>query len=258
MNEPHQLYIGFDNSFFTDNKPVHGNLTRKDCTRRYRELIEQHSQDIDQVLQNKASPEDLPETFFVEINKLSEYEQGVSTSFLAKMYDIGKVMDEWKIENIPDHQRYFFWGKTPFHLTRLIKPYTYASHAPENAKFNFNKQFGEDYLNWVKQLPEEEERGYNFSELVGGEGGGVATYWSIIPYVYADLRQREQSRNEAMNTIVNWILDSEDDGIFNPKFASFGFADIYRFDIGLGYDERMPSHLRSRILSKVVTQRLVE
>lgn len=273
MVDPIELYLGFDRAFFRlqrfDTMGAEAEADIEATASRYRSLLEGNRRDVNRALANGIRPEELPAGFYEGLNKLVPLEHRHETVSHVKAGGLGasKASTILVLNRLAEAQAKCVGGRTAIHLVRLIYPEEYDAHWSQLLVGNlagklsntFCSEFGRAYLRYVGGLDPENELGaLEITERISSEGEGVFVFWTIAPYVYADLRQRGNDANRSMGKIFDWIKEAEKGHDFYPQHIELGEPfGIYTFgDNTLGYDERMPTHLRSRLVSKVVAREL--
>jgi len=244
---------------------------------KYRSLLKQYEPAINSVFLNEAQPEDIPVQFYSDLSKLVSNERLRTAGHLPKGFDLNTLIKEAKVEESANIEG-FFSKRTIGHLTRLIFPYEYESFTEpysdlkDKFQYGISSKFGKDLISYLSKNRSKEEMG-KLEYVMGGEGDGVVLLWTLLPYIHLDLEQRKNSANESISKIADWIIDASErvieKGISKDNLPVFGifkhvesyhFGDSFdiwiKFKNPLGYTEKGPSHLRTRLISKAISREL--
>jgi len=261
------LYLGFDKDFFNTER---WDVTEEEraneinhTSSNYRGLLEMNSQLLNSVLDNDADPEALSTEFYKHLNGLCSLEKRHGC-IASKGITIPELLAPFGYDK-QRTQSYFYNGRVCIHLTRLILPEFYSADMirisridPNKIHNTFCRDFGASYIRYCNTKTEDIRESDIIHRKIGSEGEGVFTFWTIVPYVFADLKQRGNDESQAMEKVFRWIFESYgEESRFQPKFAPVGMHfGFLKFPEPLGFDERMPTHLRARLLSKVTACRI--
>lgn len=123
--------------------------------------------------------------------------------------------------------------------------------------------FVKEWIAFVKTLhPENDYQGSNDLRAIRIEGESVVYFWTIAPYLHDELKRMGNTASESMARIFKWVKKASETMSSDADEAKFDHTSYHnyipssKFDYVLGYDERMPSHLLSRLLSKSVAEAL--
>jgi len=116
---------------------------------------------------------------------------------------------------------------------------------------------------------------FKISRVIAHEGRGTAFFWTFAPYIHYHLVEllkqefpQENKNLDSIQIILDWVEKVQGAGekrTGNPHEAAYK---IYYFDYPilikqltkelfyLGYDQRGPSHLWTRILSQPIAENL--
>ncbi len=273
MQEPIDMYFGFDSGFFHRKMGSTGAAAVRDRTEageKYRNFLGRKREELNAALNGEVEPESLPKCVYDGLFGLAETEASWDT-LLSKDYKIvplevseSPVLKEVGVKLSSESENYVC-GRVMSHLTRLMLPKLYKPDGwdflmqeeempePQNA---FCAAFARDFVLHVSRIrPNFEDYELVSSETIGSEGDGVFTFWTIAPYVHLDLMQRDLDPEESMAAIFDWIRASTRDSMQHTQFGNLG---TYMRNIPLGYDERMPTHLRARLFGKYTGKRILQ
>jgi hypothetical protein len=277
MVEPVELYLGFDKAFFRprryDKTDAEAETEIEATAGRYKTLLQSNKGPLDAVLLNHSRPEELPVDVYRRLNGLVKPELKEENVRIRKFtgphplkVDIPDIIRESGV-SLTEGQKGYFGRRIPSHTTshlcRLMLPMDYYlpvsvfitkyDEIRRRAQNSFCRAFAEEFVRYCATLPDDFEDQMRISGAIGSEGQGVFDFWTLAPYVHLDLKQRGNTPDQSMAKIFEWIRGSDRNRMLHANFDAF---EIYPLKEPLGYDERMPTHLRSRLVSKVVAREL--
>ncbi|MCK5023223.1 MAG: hypothetical protein KAS04_03555 [Candidatus Aenigmarchaeota archaeon] len=282
MIKPVELYTGFDNRFFkTRQSATNGAADEAEIAEPgsiYKSFLDGYKDAIDAVILDEAQPEDIENEFYSKLNELVRSEHLQSTS-LRNHYDVENefsIPDLCNSEGLPQltkGNRPYASSRISSHLYRLYDPRGYhmdwihsGSKCPD-LKNHFCKEFTKGYVAHAFTIENPCHEDYmKIRYVIGTEGNGTFAFWTIAPYVYQGLIERGMGSNDAMKNVFDWIRRAHDrapeergdkgrnNHFEHTRFNRFGM--YINSGEPLGFDERMPSHLRSRLISKTVSREL--
>lgn len=135
----------------------------------------------------------------------------------------------------------------------------------KNPRNNICTIFACDYIDYIQTQVLETMRDIrDIIDVIGAEGSGSDMFWTLAPYINVDMQQRGNMPGRSMDKLFRWIRCAHEeahrtgDDFSRNYFPATLFAKIgvYQIKEPLGYDERMPTHLRARLLSKIVAEEL--
>ncbi len=172
---------------------------------------------------------------------------------------------------IPDHENKMrLYGYIELHLNRLVFPDRYIRNIVKLTELgdleiqnSTCEAYGKALVHYAVSTATEEEV-KEVQHIIGRDGDGVVMFWTLTPYIYHDLTQRGCSPEEAVRRIFDWTregCESKYEMQIKGEHNRFRYVREYEpmlpFKLRiLGYDERMPSHLMSRLLSKTIARHL--
>lgn len=281
MPEPIELYLGFDEHFFRQEIRRDINHNREKLAERYRMFLKQNGEMINAILREpSAAASDSPFSSFCSVydklKELAKYEHTHPQMIRKPTEGLKITIDDLARKagvSLVGDQRKYVGGRVALHLARLMFPEDYAERW--NAYWEITKKprndhceaFSSELIRYFATVPaeirdfSERTEADKFRKVVGSEGHHVFLFWTLAPYVHLNLKERGLSPNESAKKVTDWALSGYDE-----KRKSFDYVLDYTYLINtpvdqlspLGYDERMPTHLRTRLLSKVVAGKLVE
>ena len=169
-------------------------------------------------------------------------------------------------------QRRFAAGNVQYHLARLMFPLEYCHSwndlhgIKQHPVNNACDYFGKEFIQYLATIPQEiiVKKDYDaFQEVVGLDGSDF--FWTLAPYVHLNLQERGISSHDSIARIIKWVTNKyeKDRAGFHNLSRQFPFARLIEQENmicfnPLGYDERMPSHLRARLLAREVAKELAK
>ena len=262
------FYCGFDEQFFSQKR-------RSENSSAYRAFLEQHREILNKALTDPTFRVENT-SFYAQLERL----QGelVHSTILKKPWDgltvtIEDLLAKAERSLTSDQCRYID-GRVHFHLARLMLPEEYSKEMKRYYKIMASPQntvcekFGNDFINYAAETPAEVRKEFGvktpadkFRVVTGSEGLYVFIFWTLAPYIHLNLIERGLSQNESMIRIVSWVMESYDQHpeSFNQLQHTEPVWDyFFHGSSHLGYDERMPSHLKARLLAREMAQELVK
>ena len=266
-------YRNFDKQFFrsrdvNDSEEVEERVIQAKAEE-YRELLDAHRDILEEVLHNREEPEALPEEVFQRLDDLREFERTHSTFMLHTIpqYQVEEIIKEfdllefWESKDISENNRFVR------HLARLMSPRKYE---PDTKGFPIKNEycstFGYLFFQYFFSLPKVEGGVQNkIDGMVGWERDEVCPFWSLSPYVWLDGYQRSRDPQKSVEKVGEWVVDAYERmeaeerlgvGESYMRHVQFYGIKMPRFNVALGWDERMPSHLLTRIMAKSVAREL--
>ncbi len=264
------FYLGFNDHFFSERH-------REQAARGYRTFLDQHQDRLHAAL---ADPTMLLQDlqFYADLTKASEREQ-VHILNLQHPPLLRVTLEDITTKagvSLVREQRQYATGKVHWHLARLMFPMRYSpdwndinkiQQEPANSVCD---SFGQEFIQYLATTPEEVQEvverkdSDKFQEVVGLDGSGF--FWTMAPYVHLTMKERGLSPHESIARILNWVIGAHKNGSegqhdLGKRFPYAHSVIQQTSTLGffpLGYDERMPSHLKARLLAREVTGELVK
>ncbi len=262
---PIELYHGFDEHFFRSDG-------RKEAASRYRKLLDQYGTFINHLFND---PTKVMENIAIydQLSELEKFEYVHSEVIEESSEGLEITLDDLTRKSgvsLTDSQKKYCAGRVQAHLARLMFPEEYAkrwsslvgiSKRPQNSH---GETFATDLLRYIATTPEKTERKFRentaadkFEKFVGSEGQHVFLFWTLAPYVYQNLKERGLAPIDSIRTVVEWAQSSYDpQRPFHDYLLNYGHLAEKWITNPLGYDERMPTHLKIRLLSRRVVKEL--
>src|SRR3989338_2305154 len=284
------LYLEFEEHFFhtrkTDTKSPDKETEIRETASKYRRLLEQNRRTVDAILVNNSEPEGINREFYQELNELTKSEKKPA-NILLKKFNAEQLLEPYGFNSLNENQKRYINGRPLSHLVRLILPKVYSNETiamDENIKDkvfknDFLSEFGQEFIKYMASIetPISEVKDIH-NLIIGSEGTNAQIFWTLTPYIYHDLKERKNTPEKCMKKIFNWIKNDLErargiEDIDVSYITSLSYTDFYYFSTGtsrtlntekfgidelevLGYDERMPTHLRARLISKVISREL--
>lgn len=269
-------YLKFDPDFFRgenfDASPEEWQKQRDEFAKRYSHLLQDET--LKQITDGSKPVAELPKEVVRELRDLISHEEKHS-SLLSKKVDEKKLFQATNFEG--PYSDYII-GKTPRHLFRLLFPREYMleispykKELMDKAKNSVCGTFAKEYLSYIAKLNienrEEIDQVRKVQEIIGAEGSDTLLFWTLAPYIHDELKLLGNSADQSIEKIMQWAKDAGAKAFKrgNQGFGDFDYVDFRKFglsgfpqDYVLGLDERMPSHLLSRLLAKKVAESLNE
>jgi len=281
-----QLYLGHDKHFFhvqsLDTKGAEEEAELDELSARYTGLIEENKPLLEGVLGNEINLFEIPRDVFEELSRLvvSEHKH----QMMVRKYDGQESRKALKTKlleiagaELTERQDNFLGGHVLAHTHRMILPVNYSRLVEFTLRRGLAEQirnsvcegFGKELLQYLSTIPDEAIRLYenHFMEVTGASDSiDGFMFWTLAPYVHQDLKQRGLNQNESMKRIVTWAEVAHDHKLERAvesklKHCTLGlqrFECIEGIREPLGYDERMPTHLRARLYAKQVSEELIK
>lgn len=280
--EPLERYQGFDPGFYKSSRwNPEGEINEQDeaeiegYAEQYREILSR--EDIKAVLKGEMKASELPDDVIWRLSQLTRSETLYSDTLpfkasrepgrqLLKEVGIeGEWNDVWRLGN-----------KSQVHLYRMMMPIQdYDSFRGSglkqkglDPKNSICKNFARKLLKYAADMPQmSDEDLKKFEAVIGSEGASVRAFWTLAPYLFDELKAESLSENEALDIISDMIREAatlnERGYVDLIRTETRGF-NIYSSRAGfnlehsyvLGIDERMPSHLITRLISKRIVEQL--
>ena len=276
---PIELYLSFQSNFFNARR---GNINKAEKKKekeanalKYRTLLNKNAEIINAVLLGESNLSELPCDFFCELNEVIEFERKHTTtikkiSVLSGLELTERTLCEFAKVKLNEIQSEFLKPHNLAHLARLIFPVKYAENIKiweldENIQNTFCENFGREFIQYVSTLDIKDkycDELQDFMKVVSIPDSYMPlVFWTIAPYVHHNLKIRGLNPNESMGKIFQWARDSyrknNQRKSENNLIHTYGFKEFdYDEQIPLGYDERMPTHLRSNLMSKIISKEL--
>ena len=259
MTEPIELYLDAEKDFFHEpHSAMKAGI--------YKDLLLDHREYLNRVLSNGNKTKGPLAEIANQLKVCAGFERKHST-FLRKPSDEGPLtitieeLCEAAGVELTMGQREYVTGKVHSHLARLVFPERYTFELindPELAakvKNTTCRRFGLDFIRYVATLKDHPSVS-PFKEGIGSQGDGATMFWTYAPYTHLDLIKREFDKMRSIREIYKWVREAAE----RKTDERSAELQITHFDptpcnltnsiIQLGYDERMPSHLLTRILAK--------
>lgn len=278
--QPVDLYLDFDPAYFATKEDEQHHAAA------YHELLRANRTTLNDIINKAAKPKDLPQKFYAELTRLAHQEKTPCMQPLGSIESID-FLNRAGIQ-LTEKQKPYVEGRIFYYLLRCLFPMYYPTQ--EEHEFEKNgKQikklvtkfdqgiltknphnntciiFAVDYLNYVTTLnPQRIQDVREIIDMIGTEGPGPDMFWSLAQYINANLQQMGNTPSGSMDKIFRWIRCAYNEahkveGDFSRNYfpeTFFAKIGVYKLKEPLGYDERMPTHLRARLLSKIVAQEL--
>lgn len=222
----------------------------------YSEFLQDNS--LKQAFEGKVLIDELPLAIFNKFRKLIVRER-THSGILRNRID-NELPKE--LSQLSKHQQKYVRGRITAHLYRLFSPRQYSSGIYFNLKdkkINNTKceTFVKDFLAYA-DIAADPESERNIMRAVGIEGDPVQMFWTIVPYLHDELKNLGNSQEQSMKKIFQWIKEAEEsmpasDFGYLAKFKHSDFATemiCHKINYVLGADERMPTHLLTKLLAK--------
>lgn len=267
-SQPIDLYKAFDQHFFRPSK-------REESAAEYRAFLEQWEERINGILPNPAATvDDL--SVYAELEKLEQWEHKHMSMIRKPVEGLKITIDDILRKtnvSLEGRQRAYVAGRAELHLARLVFPEQYANNwnvyygITERPSNQHCEEFARDLLHYFGTIPKQTKKKFlevddadRFREVVSSEGDAVFLFWTLAPYVHLNLKERSLSAEESAKKIVQWAQTAHRerrDWDVRPELAHTHLVMAYVGQSVLGYDERMPTHLRARLLGRSIANELV-
>ncbi len=271
MQRPIDLYLGFDPHFF--------------CSQREREAENyhtflNHNGDIINSILEEPTAKLQDKIIYAELETFEQYEYA-HPPILGKTKEMSgnlNVTRDNLLQKVGVHlqhsQRAYLTGRIGCHLIRFLFPEKYAAQLNQFYQItqkpanSFCEQFGTELIKFISILPEEirgedgsKLRSEKFQSVVGSEGPNVFLFWSTVPYIHLNLKERGLNAEQSISKIMDWAISAYREG-WNPEEFKIDHLSLLEKQLStlfrpLGYDERMPTHLRRRLLSRMIAGKLI-
>ncbi|MDO8642892.1 MAG: hypothetical protein Q7R76_04930 [Candidatus Woesearchaeota archaeon] len=157
-------------------------------------------------------------------------------------------------------QQSYLKARVGAHLLRLMRPKDYVlkelhkDDLVNRAQNTVCETFAKEFIQWASQYHLSRNACYLAGQHgIGAEGDGPGLFWTVAPYVHAELKRRGMAPDKSMRKINSWALRAA--AVWEGAGGSDGFSSGYltprmpscNLDSYLGYDERMPTHLGARL-----------
>lgn len=289
MSQTIDLYLGFDEHFF---KPI----PRSKAALDYRAFLLEHADLINSILQEPTAlledssfyrlfdPLIKPEYKHTEILMKPKY-SSTTKDYLNEKPTEGLLitLDDLAQEagvSLPGEQKNYLTGRVSRHLARLMFPQEYAkgmnelvgiTKKPQN---EFCERFAKDLIRYIATTSEKDNldalettAAQKFQSVVGSEGTAVFKFWTLASYIHLNLTERGLTADESARRIIAWASSSYDQN--RQINSNFDLEHISRIDLAfglifeqnrspLGYDQRMPTHLKMRLISRSVAEKIAQ
>ncbi|GEM_PF-4918708 len=290
MPQAIDLYLGFDEHFFHPE-------CRSKAAQEYRAFLLEQVGLINSVLQEPTAVlED--SSFYRLFDLLIRPEYKHTSILLKPKYGsmtLKEILTEKPTEgllitlddlaqeagvSLRGEQRNYLCGRVSRHLARLMFPQEYAkgmnelygiTKKPQNG---FCAGFGKDLIRCLASTSEKGDSSSSgatdagkFQSVVGTEGFQVFQFWTLAPYIHLNLTERGLTAAESARRIIAWAISSYDPN--RPINSDFNLEHTFKISRTpgwifeenrqlLGYDQRMPTHLKTRLISRSVAEKLAE
>lgn len=271
-----ELYQNFDENFFygkkTGSKPSNSELSAD-----YRQML--GNPGLQDILSRKQAVETIDLEIIARLNTLTENEIKHSRYIQKcwKAQSLRRLLLEAGVDSVTEDQAEYIGSRPMEHLYRMIKPDIYypddswRRDIPDNIiiQNTICPQFVKDYLNYIAKLENPNfDEAANINDVIGIEGPDVMAFWTLAPYVNDELKRDGFTAQDSIAKIFDWIKQTHKEG---SKQKGAYFADqnnhfpyfyskigYYRHNFVLGLDERMPTHLLSRLYSKAIVEQMIK
>jgi len=264
-------YKKYDSSFFhpryfSENE----NEQRKEIqqvSKKYYDIL--NNTDLQEILAGRKSLNVLSVEVITDLKELVDDYEYKHHSGLSKKYKTDDLFNAVGETTLTESQKDYISGRVTLHLYRLLQPKQYANlqYRKEFSEVALNNTvsaaFVKDWIAFVKTLrPENDYQGSKDLRSIRIEGEPVVYFWTIAPYLHDELKRLGNTASESMARIFKWVKKASETMSSDLDEAQFNHTSYHtylpssRFDYVLGYDERMPSHLLSRLLAKSVAEAL--
>jgi len=287
-------YLSFDKSFFHGGyKPmaVETERQREEGAKKYKDIL--HNDKLQQVLSGKISVTEIPSEIIEEIHELISQEKRPSTIMAKHQGLISQepLLAAAGIEKSSNRLQNHIASRATNHLYRLLLPEIYYAGSSDlkadggdiKRKNTVCPSFVKDYLQYAAKItdsdkqeawyiPDEAEK---IKDVIGGENYGVKMFWTLAPYINDELKRGGLTSEMSMAEIGRWVCDAWDKQnlpkrtntmtwetdlfkyIDSSQTNKVGFHPYKLHDYVLGFDERMPSHLYSRLYAKSIVEQMM-
>ncbi len=263
-------YLKFDPDFFHPRKvglpPEERQKQKEEIAKEYSEVLQNET--LRQILDGKKSIEELPRTVGEKLRDLIDCEEKFPT-VLSKNPILERILEAASISELKREHSPYVSGRASGHLFRLLFPREYGITACSKAELldkaqnTVSENFAKEYLSYIIKLglrTNKEIR--DVMEIIGGEGTDTLMFWTLSPYIQDELKRFGNSAEKSMEKIFQWTKEAGSKVVQNGfQDRDFDYTDFWKLgirgvDFVLGLDERMPSHLLSRLLAKRVAESL--
>jgi len=258
MPEPVDYYLGFDSNFFYERDNTEMSTQYARFLNQYRDLINGY------LLSTQTPTDKYPADFTRELKDLAKNER-------KPWWKLQKDVDEDRLLELAgiapnEGISSFVIGRIQYHLARLMFPLDAdnvgdgtrallaSCQSPSGTTFTL------DYLAYATSIVGESSD--SISEVLGADAKSAMYVWKAIQYVHLGLREAGYSQTESMRTIFEWLRGNKIIllGLEDDLARAYHQLDHLRFDARdiLGFDERMPTHLRARMIGKILAVELAK
>ena len=264
MNKHLDLYLNFDAHFFSSQ--------REKTAEDYKTFLTENRDAINSILEDPTAQLQ-NHTIYRDLETL-ENQEYTHSSMIVKPRSIGghqtvtiNDLTQKAGVSLQASQQKYLDARIGWHLARFFFPEKYGevfhlfrgiTQKPTNT---FCENFGIDLIRYISHLPEEirgEEKleSEKFQTVIGSEGPCVFLFWSLVPYIHLNLKERRLSSEQSIGKIIDWTVSAYKEG-WDPKELKLDYLSLLKEHLStrsatLGYDERMPTHLRRRLLSRLI------
>ena len=269
------FYRGFDEQFFYDED-------RKKSSDKYKSFLERHQSLLIPLL---VTPEIIVEDYSVYEELVSfKYEEKNPGPPLRESHSLRTTIDDLSQSagiSLTEQLQHYVAGRITSHLTRFIFPEDYALKSPrfglpKTPQNNYCSVFGKELLRHFGNINSDDflsiQEADTFNRVVGSEGKSVLLFWTLAPYIYLNLTERGILPSEGCSKIIKWVTNAYTDKydghtdlsaihydrILEALLQTHQIVTFYLAGQPLGYDERMPSHLKARLLAREVAAELIK
>lgn len=263
-----EFYQGSDPLFFhTRKKRIHDPIEeyeRSGFSREYDVLLDRNSERLDEALNDGSNVKRISPEVFRKLDDLAGNEIRHSERINHKIDNFENLLGGYGYSKLTEAQKSHLCVRTMIHLVRMLMPEDYSADDVTCVyPWLAGKEFSKDYCHsfgkeLMESLPKicppditESFIGQEISNRIGSEGIGVFTFWTLAPYVYLGLKELGNSQEDSFGKMFRWIMKGKEGFEFYPPYTNYKSQGIHKLTHTLGYDERMPSHLMSRLLSKI-------
>jgi len=274
MERPVDLYLGFDPAFFGTDRPetrIGGRARTDEAAADYRRLLKAEEESLNNALTSQLRPEDLGMPFYKELRSLAEREATPGEIIRKNIEGEFSVRAFCEKEGIPvPRVEEYVHGRTLAHLYRLYDTSAYHKELtcgwpfPEPSKA-FCRRFARDYVAHVAAV----EPGtaaimdtVALDDIIGFTTTQTFWFWTLAPYLHLAFQEAGMEPSESMGRVLDWARDAVRRSGGNQQWVKLMHMEQLRafaIDHGrpLGYDERMPTHLTSRLVSKAIAREIL-
>ncbi len=263
-----RYYRSFDKDFFSPF--FYNDLDRhnRECAERYRAVLDDEV--LEEVLMNEAHVQEIPHETMLELAELACVGRGFLWDLVNhEVSSFESLMRRLDLNDTSELQKMYFGGRAISSINRLAFPevYDYRYKALKEQKVienHVNPEYVKNYVQYTLTQPLSQHEADQILEVSGKQTEDSKIYWHIAPYINDELKRYGIDTAQSIHATLDWAKEAakRSDRYYawdrygpsmNPR--RFGMQDYHYL---LSYDERMPSHLLSRLVAKYVSRRLLE